>query len=367
MSEKIYLVGGWVRDYYLRKELGMNVPEGDRDWVVVGARAQDLLKRGFRSVGKDFPVFLHPQTHEEYALARTERKVAPGYHGFTFATEPSVTLEQDLLRRDLTINAMALDQEQLIDPYHGLDDLRAKLLRHVSEAFAEDPVRILRVARFCARFPNFQIAPTTLALMRKMVENGEADALVGERIFKEFEKGLMQSKPSKMILALQACGLWQRLFPLVSITSNLLEQLDKANAYSLSLAQRFCLLSSQIREKNTLDEFQKQLKLPNECADLMRLCLMCRSFDMTTKDARTILSYLEHCDALRRPERFSSLLQVLDLLDVANPSTWLKYAQSASQINAAQIAAQTHDKHQIGTAIRHARLSALERVLNDLV
>ena len=203
MSEKIYLVGGWVRDFYLRKELKMHVPEGDRDWVVVGGHAQSLLKRGFRPVGKDFPVFLHPQTHEEYALARTERKVAPGYHGFTFETDQSVTLEEDLLRRDLTINAMAMDGNHLIDPYHGLQDLRNKILRHVSPAFAEDPVRILRVARFCARFPDFEIAPSTLQLMQRMVDNGEADTLVGERIFKEFEKGLMHSTPPLYFMELE--------------------------------------------------------------------------------------------------------------------------------------------------------------------
>jgi tRNA nucleotidyltransferase (CCA-adding enzyme) len=197
MAMQIYTVGGAVRDEML------GLPVKDRDYVVVGSTPEDMVKQGFRPVGRDFPVFLHPQTHEEYALARTERKTAPGYHGFNFHAAPDVTLEQDLQRRDLTINAMARDGDgQLIDPHHGADDLGEGVLRHVSPAFAEDPVRILRVARFAARF-DFTVAPETQALMVQMVEAGEADALVAERVWQELSKGLMEKSPSAMFAILR--------------------------------------------------------------------------------------------------------------------------------------------------------------------
>src|SRR5256885_5337521 len=205
---KAYIVGGAVRDALL------GVPVNDRDWVVVGATPDDMLAAGYKPVGQDFPVFLHPQTHEEYALARTERKTAPGYHGFTFHADPSVTLEQDLERRDLTINAMAQDADgRVIDPFGGRDDLRDKVLRHVSPAFAEDPVRILRLARFAARFDDFAVAPQTLALMRDMVRAGEVDALVPERVWQELSRGLMERRPSRMFEVLRACGALARLLP----------------------------------------------------------------------------------------------------------------------------------------------------------
>ncbi|MCA0185815.1 MAG: multifunctional CCA tRNA nucleotidyl transferase/2'3'-cyclic phosphodiesterase/2'nucleotidase/phosphatase, partial [Proteobacteria bacterium] len=196
---KIYCVGGAIRDELLGQ------PVKDRDWVVVGATPEALVAEGFRPVGKDFPVFLHPRTQEEYALARTERKTAPGYAGFVFHTDTSVSLEEDLARRDLTINAMARGPEgELVDPYGGQADLAARVFRHVSPAFAEDPVRILRLARFAARFADFQVAPETLALMRRMVEDGEVDALVPERVWQELAKGLMEARPSRMIEVLRA-------------------------------------------------------------------------------------------------------------------------------------------------------------------
>lgn len=205
---KIYLVGGAVRD----KLLGLPVKE--KDWVVVGATPEEMLKLGYRSVGKDFPVFLHPETQEEYALARTERKVGRGYTGFEFNTSPHVTLKEDLMRRDLTINAMAEDENRgLIDFYGGQADLENKLLRHVSLAFTEDPVRILRVARFAARYPEFSVAPETMALMKKMVESGEVNALVPERVWKELEKGLGESNPEKFFEVLRECGAMKVLFP----------------------------------------------------------------------------------------------------------------------------------------------------------
>ena len=182
--------------------------------MVVGATPEDLLARGFRPVGKDFPVFLHPASHEEYALARTERKTAPGYAGFVFHTDPSVSLEEDLARRDLTINAMARDEAgSLMDPYGGQADLAARVFRHVSPAFAEDPVRILRLARFAARFADFRVAPETLVLMRRMVDDGEVDALVPERVWQELARGLMEARPSRMLRVLRDCGALARLLP----------------------------------------------------------------------------------------------------------------------------------------------------------
>ena len=192
---KFFVVGGAVRDALLRKE-GKHIPTGDRDWVVTGATPQWMFDHGFISVGADFPVFLHPQTHEEYALARTERKTARGYHGFQFYASPDVSLEDDLRRRDLTINAMARSSDGvLIDPWGGQSDLRARILRHVSPAFAEDPVRILRLARFAAKFPEFSVAPETMRLARRMVNEGEVDALVAERVWKEISRGLCEKSP----------------------------------------------------------------------------------------------------------------------------------------------------------------------------
>ena len=203
-----YLVGGYVRDLLMQQLLGYPNEPSDRDWVVVGATPDEMLQLGFLPVGKDFPVFLHPQTHEEYALARTERKISRGYHGFHFYAQADVSLEEDLKRRDLTINAIALKDNQLIDPYGGVEDIKAKRFRHVSEAFAEDPVRILRVARFAARFEEFSVAESTMKLMKNMVDNGEVDSLVGERIFKEMRRALMAKAPERFIQTLQLCGCW---------------------------------------------------------------------------------------------------------------------------------------------------------------
>ncbi|MCU0764750.1 MAG: multifunctional CCA addition/repair protein, partial [Burkholderiaceae bacterium] len=205
---KTYAVGGCVRDQLL------GVPVADRDWVVVGATPGEMIAAGFRPVGRDFPVFLHPQTHEEYALARTERKTAPGYHGFVFHAAPDVSLEEDLARRDLTINAMALDPAgRLVDPFGGRADLEAQVLRHVGPAFAEDPVRILRLARFAARLPRFRVADETLRLARSMAEAGEVDALVPERVWQELARGLMEGRPSRMFEVLRQCGALVRLLP----------------------------------------------------------------------------------------------------------------------------------------------------------
>ncbi len=220
---KRYLVGGAIRDRLL------GLPVKERDWVVVGATPEQMIAAGYRAVGKDFPVFLHPQTGEEHALARTERKTAPGYHGFVFHTDPAVTLEQDLIRRDLTINAIAEDDDgNLVDPYGGRADLEARVLRHVSPAFAEDPVRILRVARFASRFAplGFRVADETLALMRSMVEAGEVDHLVAERVWKETERALMQARPSVFFQTLQACGALARVMPELASQSGVPQRAD---------------------------------------------------------------------------------------------------------------------------------------------
>ncbi|KAB2936986.1 MAG: multifunctional CCA addition/repair protein, partial [Rhodocyclaceae bacterium] len=205
---RIYVVGGAVRDRLL------GLPVQDCDHVVVGATPEEMLARGFRPVGKDFPVFLHPETHEEHALARTERKTAPGYKGFVFHTAADVTLEQDLARRDLTINAIACAEDgTLVDPFGGQADLAARVLRHVGPAFAEDPVRVLRVARFAARFADFRVAEETLALMRLMVDNGEVDHLVPERVWQELSRGLMEARPSRMLAVLHECGALAKILP----------------------------------------------------------------------------------------------------------------------------------------------------------
>lgn len=205
---KTYVVGGAVRDALL------GLPVQDHDHVVVGATPEEMIAKGFTPVGKDFPVFLHPKTHEEYALARTERKTAPGYKGFVFHAAADVTLEQDLVRRDLTVNAMAQGEDGvIIDPFGGRKDLQARVFRHVSQAFAEDPVRILRVARFAARFQDFTVAPETNRLMQDMVEAGEVDALVPERVWQELSRGLMEARPSRMFEVLRACGALARIIP----------------------------------------------------------------------------------------------------------------------------------------------------------
>ena len=206
---KVYLVGGAVRDALL------GLSGSDRDWLVVGSTPEEMVSLGYQAVGKDFPVFLHPETREEYALARTERKTARGYKGFVVHAAPDVSLEEDLARRDLTINAIAQDplSGEIFDPYGGRQDLTNKVLRHVTEAFREDPVRILRIARFAARFPDFEVAPQTLALMRAMVDEGEVDALISERVWQEVARGLMAQQPSRMLQVLRACGALQRLLP----------------------------------------------------------------------------------------------------------------------------------------------------------
>ncbi|MCK9388191.1 MAG: multifunctional CCA addition/repair protein [Sulfuritalea sp.] len=336
---EIYAVGGAVRDELL------GLPVKDRDWVVVGATPQDMLARGFVAVGRDFPVFLHPQSHEEYALARTERKTAPGYTGFAFHAAPGVTLEQDLVRRDLTINAMAMDDAgAIIDPHGGSADLAARVLRHVSPAFAEDPVRILRVARFAARFADFSIATKTLELMRGMVAAGEVDALVPERVWQELARGLMEARPSRMFETLRECGALRRLLPEldalwgvpqradfhpeIDTGVHVMMVVDMAARLGAALPARFAALMHDLGKARTpvdilprhhgheaksvalLEPVCERLRVPTDCRDVARLVARFHGDMHRVAELRpeTKLTLLERCDALRRPERFELIL-----------------------------------------------------------
>ncbi len=339
MAMQIYKVGGAVRDALLGR------PVSDTDWVVVGATPQQLLELGYEAVGQDFPVFLHPQTHQEYALARTERKTAPGYKGFAFHAAPEVTLEQDLARRDLTINAMAQDEQgALIDPYGGQRDLQQRVLRHVSVAFAEDPVRILRLARFAARFEDFSVAPETLELMRQMVAKGEADALVAERVWQEIARGLMEARPSRMLATLRSCGALARIapelerlwgvpqpeahHPEIDTGAHMLLVLDACARLGAPLTVRFACLCHDLGKGLTRPELlprhighegrgvplaeaiSQRWRVPNDCRELATL--MAREHTHVHQSGsfgpEARLRLLERCDAWRRPERFLELL-----------------------------------------------------------
>jgi tRNA nucleotidyltransferase (CCA-adding enzyme) len=379
---KAYVVGGAVRDALLGR------PSDDRDWVVVGATPQQMVAAGFTPVGRDFPVFLHPQTKEEYALARTERKTAPGYRGFTFHADPAVTLEQDLARRDLTINAMALDAHgALVDPLGGRRDLELRVLRHVSPAFAEDPVRILRLARFAARLPDFTVAPMTQALARQMVDSGEVDALVPERVWQELARGLMEVQPSRMLRELRDCGALARVLPQVDslwsaqpqrVTEVWLRCLDISAELGNQLHQRFaCLVQGQGHTE--LDALCRRLRVPLECRELAEVTLrehlaVNRS---DTLDAAALLALLERCDALRRPARFLALLRVCECIARASAVHWsaapharLRRAmQVALEVDTAAIAAHASARGlsgpEVGRAVHEARQLAVAALLGE--
>lgn len=328
---KIYTVGGAVRDQLL------GLPVKDHDHVVVGATPEDMLKQGFRPVGKDFPVFLHPKTQEEYALARTERKTAPGYSGFVFHTAPDVTLEEDLVRRDLTINAIARAEDgTLTDPFGGVADIENKVFRHVSEAFGEDPVRILRLARFAARFGAFVIAPETLALMRAMTAAGEVDALVAERVWQELAKGLMEAQPSRMLVVLQQCGALDRLLPELPFDSALLLLLDRAATQQLALPERFAVLMLQVGLAQ-IEQLSLRLRVPNECRELAVMAAREQQqfAAALSLSAEQLVSLCERCDGLRKPERFGQMLAVLAC---ARPD-----AVAANRLRAALVAVRSVD------------------------
>ena len=342
---EIYLVGGAVRDELLGRAVA------ERDWVVVGATPADLEARGFRAVGRDFPVFLHPETQEEHALARLERKVAPGYRGFTTDFAPTVTLEQDLARRDLTINAMARSADgRLIDPYGGRADLERRVLRHVSPAFIEDPVRILRVARFAARFAalGFEVAPETRSLMKQMVSAGEADALVAERVWRELERALGESTPRAALEVMRDCGALSVVLPEVAALfgvpqraewhpeidtgEHLLLTLDVAAARQAPSTVRFALLAHDLGKALTprsewprhhghetrglavIERLCERLRVPQEHRELALLAARFHTHVHRGMELRgsTLLEMLEHADAFRRPDRFADFLEACE-------------------------------------------------------
>src|SRR5579862_7696820 len=312
---QVYLVGGAVRDELLGR------PIKERDWVVVGATPAELERLGYRAVGREFPVYLHPETQEEYALARLERKVAPGYRGFVAEFSPTVTLEQDLLRRDLTINAMARSADgQIIDPYGGRADLQARLLRHVSPAFAEDPVRILRVARFAARFADlgFTIAPETMSLLRAMVASGEANALVSERVWRELEGALATASPQRCFEVLHECGALAVLLPELATLPDAplaLTALQAAAAAGAATPVRWASLLAGLRAAE-VESLCARLRAPNEHRELALLAARLGADaalrpEQAMADPQALLSLLEQADALRRAERFAQWLEVL--------------------------------------------------------
>jgi tRNA nucleotidyltransferase (CCA-adding enzyme) len=413
---KAYVVGGAVRDALL----GLSVK--DRDYVVVGATPEQMQALGFVAVGKDFPVFLHPQTHEEYALARTERKTAPGYAGFAFHATANVTLEQDLQRRDLTVNAIAQDVDgTLIDPYGGRADIEARVFRHVSPAFAEDPVRILRVARLTARFVEFSVAPETMALMRQMVDSGEVDALVAERVWQEISRGLAEDKPSRMLSVLRDCGALARILPelheLIGVLlpealsktpainhekdtdcfAHALRVLDVAAAHDLALPTRFAVLvphlglapintehSSELapnaRGVAIVEQLCKRLRVPHEVRDLA--ILVAREHAAVTSanamPAASMVKLLERCDAFRKPARFMALLEVCECVGANGVAAdfpqkpLLQTALSTAQaVNAGEIAAEVmrtaseRASDKIPDAIHAARVQAVAHALGS--
>lgn len=340
---KIYMVGGAVRDRLLGR------PVNDHDWVVVGATPEQMVEQGYLPVGRDFPVFLHPDTHEEYALARTERKNGRGYRGFVVQTSPDVTLEEDLSRRDLTINAIAASADgtgdkALFDPYGGARDIAQRVLRHVTDAFREDPVRILRVARFAARLTDFTVAPETLQLMREMVQDGEADHLVPERVWQELSRGLMEERPSRMFEVLRDCGalavvlpeldrLWgvpQRpeYHPEVDTGVHMMMVLDMAARLHAPLAVRFACLAHDLGKGTTPQDMlprhigheQRSSRLLKGVAERLRVPVDCRELaDVVAREhgnihrsgelgAAALVRLLERCDAIRKPARLDEIL-----------------------------------------------------------
>lgn len=312
----IYCVGGAVRDCLL------GLPPGDKDWVVVGATPEQMLARGFTPVGGDFPVFLHPETKQEYALARTERKSGRGYQGFTFYTGQEVSLAQDLQRRDITINAMAVDHKGLVvDPYNGLQDLQDRRLRHVGPAFMEDPVRILRLGRFLARFSAFTVCEQTRALCQQMVENNEVDALVAERVWKEISRGLLNSSPERMLSFLYGIGAAQRIMPDLNYDATIGMNLNYGVSQGFNLSQQYALMC---RETVAVDQLSQRLRVSSEAADYARLLPILRDLvqplwslaitPLTVEQAQAIVQTIERLDGIRKPERFLELIQICTIL-----------------------------------------------------
>ena len=401
---QIFCVGGAVRDELL------GLPVQDRDWVVVGATPEEMVAQGFRPVGKDFPVFLHPKTNEEYALARTERKTAPGYKGFAFHAAPDVTLEQDLARRDLTINAIARsDDGEIIDPHGGRRDLVQKVFRHVSAAFSEDPVRILRVARFAARFDGFTIAPETVALMAQMVEAGEVDHLVAERVWQELARGLMEVKPSRMFEVLRSCSALKKLLPELDALWGVPQRaeyhpeidtgihvmlvIDMAAKLQSPLPARFAALTHDLGKGVTpadilprhigheaqsvklLGPLCERLRVPTDCRDTALLVARFHGDIGRVSEMRatTIVKLMENCDVMRRPERFEQILLACEAdyrgrtgyegRKFAAAARWRELAAAIRDIDAAAIAKRCEDKAQIAAAIHEARVAVVKTLI----
>jgi tRNA nucleotidyltransferase (CCA-adding enzyme) len=402
---RIYAVGGAVRDELL------GLPVQDRDWVVVGATPEEMAARGFKPVGKDFPVFLHPQTREEYALARTERKTAPGYKGFVFHADAGVTIEDDLARRDLTINAVAKAEDgSYIDPYRGRADLVNKVLRHVSPAFVEDPVRVLRVARFAARFGEFTIADETMALMRAMVDNGEVDHLVPERVWQELGRGLMEARPARMFEVLRACGALKKILPEmdrlwgvpqradyhpeVDTGVHAMMVIDMAARLKLSLPARFAALTHDLGKGTTpadvlprhigheqrsvalLGPLCERLRVPAECRELALLVARFHGdiYKIDELRSKTVVTILERCDVFRRPERFDELLGACEAdyrgrlgfesREFPQSQSWRHAAAAARAVDAGAVARATPDSARIPERVHEARVAAVTQVLS---
>ncbi len=402
---KRYRVGGSVRDALL------GLPVKDQDFVVVGSTPEEMMRLGFRPIGKDFPVFLHPETHEEHALARTERKTAPGYRGFQFHAAPDVTLEADLARRDLTINAIAEDEAgNLIDPFAGVADLEAGILRHVGPAFAEDPVRILRVARFAARF-GFHVAPETLALMREMVGNGEVKALVPERVWQELARGLMEDKPSRMFLTLRECGALARILPEVDALFGVPQRadfhpevdtgvhtmmvIDYAAGRGDILTVRFAALTHDLGKATTpasqlprhtghearsvelVQALCERIRVPNDCRELGLLSARYHGDVHRALELRpsTMLKILESVDAFRRRPRFEALLATCEsdfrgrtgYQDAPYPQAErMRRALTAAQsVDAGALAREAGGADAIRARVHDARLAAIKQALGS--
>jgi tRNA nucleotidyltransferase (CCA-adding enzyme) len=409
MTARFYVVGGAVRDALL------GAPASDRDWVAVGTTPEELLALGYKPVGKDFPVFIDPRSGEEVALARTERKVGPGYHGFSFHAAPEVTLEEDLARRDLTINAIAQAEDgTLIDPHGGRRDLEARVLRHVSDAFAEDPVRLLRVARLAARLVDFTVAPETMALLRRMVAAGEVDALVPERVWQELARGLMSARPSRMFTLLRDCGALARLLPEVDrlwgvpqpaehhpevdTGVHLMLVLDQCTWLAAPLPVRWACLVHDLGKGTTPPEhwprhlghegrsallakrLAARLRVPTDCRELADVVArehgnLHRSGSL---DAAALLRLFERCDALRRPARFAQVLQACECdargrigreADTYAPALRLPpLLQAALAVDTATVAATAAARGgtgpAIGAAIHAARVGAVHAALH---
>ncbi len=364
---KIYLVGGAVRD----KLLGLPVKE--RDWVVVGASVNDMMKLGYKQVGKEFPVFLHPKTGEEYALARMERKVKPGYKGFSFDTSPDVSLEDDLIRRDLTINAMAETEDgTLIDPYQGKRDLEQKMLRHVSPAFAEDPVRILRVGRFLARYAylGFRVAPDTIALMRNMVEAGEVNALVAERVWKELERALSEKNPEKFFEVLAVCGALPILFPGHDMQGPGIKALKAAVQLTRDPPIRFAALMNTLDDLDKLSNYINELchryRIPNAYKELAKLTARYHAQALRAKSmsAEELVQLFYALDIFRREQRFNQFLIACQAIEEEFNSHWLKAcAHAAKSYDVQELIAQGLNGQALAVKIKEKRREKIEEWL----